>query len=96
MSLWLPPSQTKPQFVGSCHICAAQFTKEHLYVLHVVKCADQYAQELSELHSSMRKWNEPVDPEWQAYNTSLERAGIDPDEQYARGRRSNIRRASES
>lgn len=94
--LWIPPSQTRPSFVGSCHICGEQFARQHTYMLHVTKCADRYGQELSELHSSLRTWNAPVDPEWQDYNTGLQAAGIDPDEQYNRGRRSNIRRASES
>lgn len=95
-NLWIPPSQTNPDFVGGCHICGSQFTRKFLYEQHVVKCADEYGQELQDLHGDMRKWNEPVDPEWMAYNTALKAAGISPDEQYNRGRRSNIRRASES
>lgn len=94
--LWLPPTQTNPDFVGSCFVCGSQFTSQHVYTLHVTKCADRHGQELADLHEDARRWNAPVDPEWQDYNAALKAAGIDPDTQYSRGRRSNIRRASES
>lgn len=96
MELWLPPSMTRPQFVGSCAICGSDFTSRPKYERHMAQCADHYAQELVELRAEQRKWDADPDPEWAAYNRQLAADGVDVMSQYARGRRTNIRRASES
>lgn len=96
MELWLPPSQTRPGFIGHCNVCGSDFGSRPAYTLHVVKCAEAHGQELLELQADVRRFNAAPDPEWQDYNEGLKAQGLDPEIQYARGRRSNIRRASES
>lgn len=94
--IWTPPRADKtPQFF--CRLCRTSFITEGAYTRHVVNHPDDDIAEARARHKSAIDgyYGEGPDPEWAAYNAALERAGIDPVEQYNRGRRSNIRRASE-
>lgn len=96
--LWLPESAQPRMFV--CRICGEEIplTDARSQELHVVACSGEHQDVLSTLSPAARLgwWNDPVDPEWEAYNLAIRDAGRDPEEQYNRGRKSNIRRASES
>lgn len=93
--LWVPEA-ARPGFV--CRVCHAEFAKGDVsaYERHVVRCGEEHHDRLVAQTGELRRFNEPLDPEWEAYNAALRAAGIDPEEQYSRGRKSNIRRASES
>lgn len=83
-----------------CRICGEQIPvlDARSQVTHVQRCSEDFADELAALSPVRRlaEWNAVPDPEWESYNQSLKADGQDPEVQYARGRRSNIRRASES
>lgn len=94
--LWVPPRVDKePHFF--CRICKTQFITEKAMEHHVVKCGNDDT--VAELRSQQAR-NQPffayVDPEWEAHNAALRAQGINPEVQYNRGRKSNIKRASES
>lgn len=94
--LWTPKSDDTPKFL--CRICKTGFLTTGAMERHVLGCADP--DKLDEIRARRNapkdRFYQPVDPEWDAYNRALERAGINPEVQYARGRKSGIRRASES
>lgn len=96
MALWIPPSQRNPAFIGHCNICGSEYASRVAYEHHVALCASQHAQELADLNAEVRAFTSEPDPEWGDYCRALKAEGCDPEVQYARGRRSNIRRASES
>ena len=95
--MWVPPRADKePKFF--CRMCQTQFLTEAVMERHVLTCAEKNLEEIRARHRDPVDsfYGEGVDPEWEKYNRALERAGINPEVQYNRGRRSNIRRASES
>lgn len=95
--IWTPPKADKePKFF--CRVCRTSFITEAVYIRHVTSHSDDDIAEIRARHKDPVDafYGPGVDPEWAAYNEALERAGIDPETQYNRGRRSNIRRASES
>lgn len=80
-------------------MCGEQIplTDARSQVQHIERCYDDNAELLGDMSPVRRlsDWNEPPDPEWAKYNDDLRESGQDPEVQYARGRRSNVRRASE-
>lgn len=94
--IWTPPRADKePQFF--CRVCRTSFITQKVFEQHVLNHGDDELEELRARHRAQHDqfygW---VDPEWETYNAALRRAGINPEVQYSQGRRSNIRRASES
>lgn len=79
-----------------CRMCDAPFWTLPALESHVIKCSEDHASELAVAQAWWRDFYGTVDPEWEQYNESLRRQGLDPEVQYARGRKSDIRRASES
>lgn len=98
MELWIPESakDTQPaRFI--CRICNDRFVVWRAFEQHVIKCSKVHENELHEFAAYHQKIAQDIpDPEWEAYNLGLRNQGIDPDVQFNRGRKSNIRRASES
>lgn len=95
MDLWLPET-ARPGFV--CRICGESFLRgdQGPFERHLVKCSEEHHDELVGLNADLQRFNRPLDEEWESYNADLRSRGIDPEVQYSRSRRSNIRRASES
>lgn len=96
--LWLPET-ARPPSVFVCRICGEEIPLLSMsdQTKHVQRCSEQYREALEELSPVRRlaEWNAVPDPEWEAYNNALKADGLNPEVQYNRGRRSNIRRASE-
>lgn len=93
----VPVELAQPMFV--CRICHEQIPMEspRAQVDHVARCAEEHRETLEALSPVRRlaAWNQPLDPEWEAHNQALKKDGQNPEVQFNRGRRSNIRRASE-
>lgn len=95
--IWLPSSATDTKKVRfQCRICNHKFQTFRVYEDHVVKCSRQHDAELHDYADWYTRTHQEPDPEWGAYNADLTNRGIDPDIQFSRGRKSNIRRARES
>lgn len=86
----------EPKFI--CRICHTPFAQDemHAFEHHVICCSNEHEAELMERSPRHSPFAEAPDPEWQAYNEGLVAQGLNPEVQYSRGRRSNIRRARES
>jgi len=96
--IWVPES-VAPQPMFICRICGEQIPLEspRAQVDHVVRCSEEHQSQLEALSPVRRlaEWNTHLDPDWAAYNENLKASGQDPEVQFNRRRRSNIRRASE-
>ena len=81
-----------------CRVCDAAFGEDemHQFEHHVIRCAEANEEALMAKAPSRNPIFAPLDPEWQQYNDKLRADGQNPEVQYNRGRRSGIRRASES
>ena len=94
-ALWVPET-ARPGFV--CRICGEEWARgdQAPFEKHLAACSEENHGRLVALNAEKQKFNQHVDPEWETYNAGLRAAGINPEIQYSRGRRSNIRRAAES
>lgn len=77
-------------------MCNDRFTDLRALEAHVIKCSRVHENELADAAAWHTEFHEAPDPEWAAYNEDLRRQGIDPNVQFNRGRKSNIRKAGES
>lgn len=95
IDIWIPESAREtPKF--QCRICNDRFVELNSYERHVLKCSRAHETELAEAAEWHEWFHQAPDPEWETYNENYRRQGIDPNVQYSRNRRSNIRRARES
>lgn len=97
MDIWLPESSRDTKQVKfQCRICNHRFQTFRVYEDHVIRCSKEHENELHEYGAWYVETHREPDPEWADYNLGLIKQGIDPDVQFSRGRKTNIRRASES
>lgn len=95
--LWIPSSMNDESKPLVCRICGERFARDTQLLRHVESCwarIENQAREAVAEHKA--EFDAIPDPEWRDYNETLKAGGQDPEVQYNRGRRSNIRRARES
>lgn len=97
MDLWIPSSARDTQPAKyQCRICNGKFVEFRAFESHVITCSKVHENELADASAWHSEFHEHPDPEWHQYNEDLRQAGLDPNIQFSRNRKTNIRRASES